>query len=222
MMTGRSRHSGVSTASGTVSRMRHKCILVGGVSKAGKSYFAAQLVRQYSFCRVPGDSLVMAFQETFPQLGIAHDPLSGKTPAEQYRATCAVLGPFLVSYMNRLEWEGSKFSYVLDSFHVWPGDLHGIDEQKTRALFFGYPNADPAQKIQRTREYELSEYGGLYCSLARAEEQRAQGICAELISLSRKLRAACEESSFTFVDTSHNFQDAISQAVKMAGCDMTA
>jgi hypothetical protein len=202
--------------------MKRKYVLVGGVSKAGKSHFAAQLVRQYSFCRVPGDSLVMTFQETFPQLGIAHDPLSGKTPAQQYRATCSALGPFLVSFMNRLEWEGSPFSYVLDSFHVWPADLRGIDERRIQVLFFGYPDADPAEKTRQTREYELSEYGGLYCGLAKAEGQRAHEICAELISLSRELRSACRECGFPFVDTSCDFKGAISQALSVVGSGTTA
>jgi hypothetical protein len=194
-------------------KMRPIYVLVGGIAKAGKSLFSTRLANEYSFSRIPGDVLVMAFQESFPQLGIGHDPPVGMKPDEHYRSVCRAMGPFLASFMNRLQWEGSKLSYVLDSFHVWPSGLQEIDQQKTRVLFFGYPNADPVEKAKRTKEYALAEYGGLYGSLATADLQSASDAFSRLIVLSGELRTACKEHGFTFVDTSRDFDQAISRAV---------
>ena len=122
-----------------------KNCLVAGVTNSGKTVFSRRLVEEYGYSRIPGDALVMAFEKSFPEIGIGHD-------RESYESACRQFGGYLVHLMNALAWE-STMPYVVDTFHTQPAYLHGIDISKTTILFLGYPEVEPYQKTEQSRQY---------------------------------------------------------------------
>jgi len=120
-----------------------KNCLIAGPTNSGKTILSQRLVQDHGYSRIPGDALVLAFEEEFPDLGIGHEKAL-------YESTRKQFGRFLTQFMNALAWE-STMLYVVDTFHVWPSDLTGLDSSKTIALFLGYPEADARQKTLRTK-----------------------------------------------------------------------
>lgn len=129
-----------------------KNCLVAGLPNSGKTIFSRRLSEEHGFSRIPGDALVMAFQQSFPDLGIGHE-LAGRTAEETYESTCRQFGRFLVDFINALAWE-STMPYVVDTFHGSPRELKRIDVTKTSVLFFGYPEADAHEKGRQAKEYQ--------------------------------------------------------------------
>ena len=177
--------------------------LVAGVTHAGKTNFSRRLVAEYGYSRIPGDPLVLALHQSFPQLGIGHD-------RELYESACRQFGRFLVRLMDALAWE-STMPYVVDTFHVWPADLQGIDRSKSTILFFGYPEADPQEKTEHAKRY-CQGYPGW---VAGSPEDVCAGF-RRLIQMSRELRDECLKHGFRFIDTSHAFPDVLSETARMA------
>jgi len=176
--------------------------LVAGITHSGKTIFSKRLVEGYGYSRIPGDALVLAFHESFPELGIGHD-------RELYEPACQQFGRFLGRLMNALAWE-SAMPYVLDTFHVWPADLQDLDAARSAVLFFGYPEADPGEKTSHARRYCRGNTGWIAGS---EEEVRARFHL--FVQMSRDLREECLKHGFRFVDTSHAFSDALSEAVRL-------
>jgi len=175
--------------------------------------FSCQLVERYGYSRIPGDALVLAFQETFPHVGIGHE-IAGLTPEEAYLSTCGEYGRFVVNFLNALNLD-STLPYVLDTFHVRPADLAGLELDKIQVLFFGYPDIDAQTKTLEARAYEMARYGGLYGWVA--DEISAVAAKFELfIQMSRELQAECATCGFPFINTSQSFSEAIESAVALA------
>lgn len=180
-------------------------VLIAGMTSAGKSILARRLVAGHGFSRIPGDSLVLAFSEVFPELGIAHDK-------EVYLEARRAFSPFVVRLMRALAWEGSG-PYVLDSFHLWPSDLGPYRDQiDFRVLFLAYPNADLEEKAQATWDYGARHGGWAQHGLTR-EEVRSR--MALFIDMSHDLQRECAEHGFPFVDTSYDWPAGIERAVDL-------
>ena len=180
-----------------------KNCLVAGVTHSGKTIFSRRLAEEYGYSRIPGDPLVLAFQKSFPQLGIGHD-------RDLYASACQQFGRFLVGLMDALAWE-STMPYVVDTFHAWPANLRDIDRSKSTVLFFGYPEADPQEKTEHARRYCKGYTGWIAGS---PEEVRAR--FRRLIQMSRDLRDECLKHGFHFIDTSHAFADVLSETARLA------
>ncbi len=190
-----------------------KNCLVAGLTSSGKTIFSQRLSEEHGFSRIPGDALVMAFQQSFPDLGIGHE-LAGRTPEETYESTCRQFGRFLVDFMNALAWE-STMPYVVDTFHSRPRELKRIDVTKTSVLFFGYPEADAHEKVRQTREYHRTHCGAPDDWVADDIELVVEKF-ALFIQMSRELREQCRGTEFTFVDTSKDFARVVSGAISLA------
>jgi hypothetical protein len=192
--------------------MPKNCI-IAGPTNAGKTTVARRLVREYGYSRIPGDPLVLAFQQRFPELGIGHE-LPGKTPAESHASSCRQFGPFLSAFANALSWE-SNMSYVLDTFHVRPADLQEIDRGKVNVIFMGYPDIDPAEKSRQTEKYQTELYGAPSEWPAVDVEKRAD-FFRIFIAMSAQIRSECAAYGWPFADMSNSFEKGISEAIALA------
>jgi hypothetical protein len=181
-----------------------KNFLVAGPTQAGKTILSRRLVKERGYSRIPGDAVVLAFEKTFPELGIGHE-------RKLYGSTRKQFGRYLVQFMNALAW-AEDAPYVVDTFHVWPTDLAGIDRATTIVLFLGYPEADPQEKMRRGKQYERERYGKEFGWLADSPEAVSARFTL-FIEMSRKIREECAACHFPFVDASHAFEEAISGAV---------
>lgn len=184
--------------------MKKNC-LVAGPTCSGKTIFSRRLVDKHGFSRIPGDPLVLAFQNSFSELGIGHDK-------ELYDSTCRQLGKFLVELMNALAWE-STMPYVVDTFHVRPSDLQGIDESKTTVLFLGYPEDDPDEKAERSKRYRDEHGGADWLASSNAD---VSAMFRLFIEMSREVHEQCLGTRFAFIDTSRDLVQGLSRAEELA------
>jgi len=170
-------------------------------------------VEEHGFSCIPGDPLVLAFQESFPDLGIGHQ-VADMSAEEAYASTCKQFGRFLVQLGNALAWE-SPIPYVIDTFHLRPDALQGIDDSKTTVLFLGYPDVDPLEKARRTQEYQIASYGKPH-GWAAVEITAVVEKFELFIRMSQRVREQCECVGITFLDTGSDFARAITEAVGFA------
>jgi hypothetical protein len=181
-----------------------KNCLIGGPTKAGKTMLSQRLVKECGYSRIPGDAVVLAFEKAFPKLRIGHE-------RNLYESTRKQFGRFLVQLMNALACMEST-AYVLDTFHVWPDDLDVIDLTKTIVLFLGYPEADPQERMHETKRYEDQRYGKQFGWVAESSEAVSARFTL-FTEMSRQISKQCTDCHFSFIDTGHSFEEAISRAV---------
>lgn len=179
-------------------------ILIGGVTNSGKSILARALAEKHDYSRIPGDPLVVAFQKEFPALGIA----PGR---DGFVEACHVFGRFVTAMVNALVWEGSV-RYVIDSSYFRPRDVQGVDQNKTRILFFGYPGTDVEAKLQQTLQYQARHGGGLQQEPLSEEQVREQ--LRTYVEMSKQDREDCAKLGYTYIDTSYDFRSTLEAATR--------
>lgn len=187
----------------------HKNCIIAGPTNAGKTILCCQLDRGYGFSRISGDALVMAFQKSFPELHIGHS-VEDFSPDDGYEITCRQFGGFLVDFTNALAWE-STMPYVLDTFHVRPEDLAGIDRRKTQVLFLGYPEAGAREKALQAQAYQIENYGSASGWLAGGAAEAAEKF-EIFIEMSRYYRDSCSRIGFSFYDLGHDLPGTLEAA----------
>lgn len=193
--------------------MPYKNCLLSGITSSGKTYTSRRLVELHGFSRIPGDALVLAFQQVFPALGIGHE-IAGMSDEDAHQSSCHHFGQFVAKFMNALAWE-SSMPYVLDTFHVRPIDLNGLDRTKTAVIFLGFPDADPKRLTQSARAYQTSYYGAPVGWVAE-EDSRVEEMFSMFIRMSRELEQECRRLSYTFVNTGASFNAAVDQVLALA------
>ena len=157
--------------------------------------------------------MVLAFQNSFPNLGIGHS-VDGMSVEDAYASTCKGFGRFLVQFLNALAWE-NPMPYVVDTFHVRPLDLEGIDTSKTQVLFLGYPEANPGDKACETQAYQNEAYGAPH-GWVRGDVTEVAARFLIFTQMSRDLQNECAACGLTFVDTGSGFSDALLAAAALA------
>lgn len=182
--------------------MKTPNVLIGGATNSGKTVLARRLVDQHGYSRIPGDPLVLGFQEVFPDLGIAHT-------REGFAESCRQFGRFLVSLARALPWE-SQMHYVLDSFYFRPGDVADLDRTKTTIIFLGYADADPDEKLSQLDAW----HGGTWPNRKGMSDTQAKDYLQLFLEMSRRDRDDCARLGFLYVDTGVHFEDSIEAAEK--------
>lgn len=183
----------------------NKHLIVGGIVRSGKTMFCKKLVKTFTVCYIPVDSVVSAFQNTFPKSNIRHSGIS-------YEARCANLAPFLFEFLDQIKYK-RDFTYVVDSYHISPRDAAArVDFKSFQVLFFGYPNITVNEKYKYIKQH--AKQHGCWtqtCYPVADELKRAIEIS---IMKSRRLQEECDKYDLTFVDTSYDFQGTIGRLVE--------
>ena len=83
-------------------------IIIGGTVRAGKSTLANMLRKKFNYSLMESDSIVNAFQKTFPELGIVHNE-----PEEAREKNKPFLFELLDGFCKGLKWH--------DNVTIFPG-----------------------------------------------------------------------------------------------------
>jgi hypothetical protein len=136
----------------------------------------------------------------FPQCGITHYGAS-------FEGMCRDQEPFLFELTRQLDFEG--ISYILDCYHILPAFvLKGLNWKHSEAVFLGYPNADPEQKLHDIRKYARSPDW----TPDIPDTEMLENI-TKFIAQSRFLQSECDGLGLTFIDTGEDFEGTINSAV---------
>lgn len=170
----------------------NKNLIIGGVSRSGKSTLSKRLSAELGISHIPGDALVSTLAKVFPQCGITHFGPS-------FQRMCEKLMPFVLELVRQLENESVRF--VLDCYHILP---ESAAEESIReyceVAFLGYPTADPEQKLKDIRQHAHAPDWTLDIPDAEMRENIDKFIKESLF-----LQSECNRLGLMFVDTSKDF-----------------
>jgi 2-phosphoglycerate kinase len=167
-----------------------KSIIIGGVSRSGKSTLASMIKKaksQYSF--IPGDAFIGAFETVFPETGISH-------AGDSHEVICKKFEPFIFTFLEKLS-DDEKVPFILDSFHVMPEQIarRGLKE-KYKTVFIGYPNLTVDQKLEMIYEHDDKD------SWTRTVDQAVfREWVGEFVTNSKIIQQQCEQYGIDFIDT---------------------
>ncbi|MDZ5460253.1 hypothetical protein [Azohydromonas lata] len=166
-------------------------IIIGGAMRTGKTLVADALSRRTGFPYLGTDSLILALRDCFPETAVAQ---KGKS----FDELCEAFIPFLNRYLHHAGMAG-RGSHIVEGHFIRPKDVSQL-AANTSAVFFGYPEADPQEKLQQLKAYAAasSQEGGEV-----DEDEKLLKQINRWIDLSRDLRDQCNQFDILFVDTSH-------------------
>lgn len=126
-----------------------KNIIIFGCPRAGKTTLAKMLNEKLKYNIISIDSIVTAFQKTFPQMEIEHGTEITKK-AEK-------MAPFLYEYMQRAIWEYTDRNFVLEGWHNLPDYFMPlINQEEYVSICLGYPNVDEEEFFLKIRQNDTS------------------------------------------------------------------
>ena len=121
-----------------------KPLLIGWVSRAGKSTLSRLLAQKYNLNRVPLDPLLTTFEHIYPEHGIGHKG--------EHTQLCKIFAPFLTKFLEELLYEWSDF--IVESYHFLPSLLSKEIREKYRIIILWYPDVSVEEKFADIRQHD--------------------------------------------------------------------
>jgi hypothetical protein len=153
------------------------------------------------FGRCNGERL----EDAFPDLGISH------------QGDLQRIGDGLTDYIKFLLWnyDYAGCGYVFDSTHLYPRHVLKIREKvgAAPAVFLGYAEADPKQKLLETRRFDPAQNRWT----AELSDNELMQMIHDQINKSRELRESCAEFGIPYVEVSRDFELALGRAERILG-----
>lgn len=166
-------------------------IIIGGAMRTGKTLVADALARRTGFPYLGTDSLILALRDCFPETAIGH---KGKS----FDELCEAFIPFLNRYLHHASQAG-RGSHIVEGHFIRPKDVAQL-AANTSAVFFGYPEADPQEKLQQLKSYAAASVPD---GAETDDDEKLLKQINRWIDFSRELREQCRQHDILFVDTSH-------------------
>ena len=180
-----------------------KSVIIGGVTRAGKSVLARRIRERTHLNVLPVDALVVSLRAAFPELGVNWDDAA---------ASRQKLWPFLRVLICKLSLR-SGFSYLYEGDHLSPELLSGLGPDypflaSTVPLFLGYDSISVPEKMKQLRAFSAQNL----CYTKNMPNAELAALCAQQIAESVLLKQRCGELGFAYFDTSVDFDGAIERA----------
>lgn len=174
-----------------------KTVVIGGVSRTGKSQLANQLWKRTKSTVFHADHLthVLAnhFSDTF-----SRDPNDPRYSSLEYT---------LIKLIRNM---GKEFGYlrIFESSILSPEKASAklIPEDQYTTLFLGYPKVDAYHKLHQIRNFAQSYP---HCWSHGLTDKKVLYLVRQFIERSRELQHECAYHKIPFVDTSTNIQEKL-------------
>jgi uridine kinase len=177
-----------------------KSIILVGASRSGKTTLARRLQKETGFSLISGDALMCTFEAIYPELGISHQG--------DRETVCRNWEDFIVVYLNHLT-EYEHVPLIFDTFHLLPEQVSRLKlHEKYQVVFVGYPNITAEEKLNNIRQFRTDHYDW---TDEHSDEDLLKDI-KEFIAYSQMLQKECAAMNLNFINTSHNFKDALETA----------
>ena len=176
--------------------------IIGGAARAGKTQIARRMLDEHNIPLFCLDYFVSAMDRGAPELGIgAEDPVIPKSERLWPR-----IEPML---RNIVEVEPH---YLVEGDSIWPegvAKLRDAYHPQIRAVFLGFADASPQQKLVKIRQFS----GGVNDEWIQSQtDDYVLALCKEMIEWSQFLRVECKQYGLPYFEVSANFSCILDQA----------
>lgn len=181
-----------------------KNIIIGGVVRSGKSTLSARLVKEFNYSLFESDSVVHAFNEVFPELGITHK--KPELTRENYK-------PFLHVLLNG-NLKSLKYHNIVTVFpgsQFLPRHLADYDKINNHIVIFLGTNAPSAEELKN----EIRKHDSDGDWTRKVDDEWLISHCEKVIKESIDLKEECEKYGFYYFDTTFNRESVFEEIVKL-------
>ena len=170
-----------------------KNIIIGGTVRSGKTTLANLLREKFGYSKVESDTIVNAFDKTFPEFGITHK--NAELAREKYE-------PFLFQILNGF---GRDLKYT-GNVTVFPGSQF-LPENLSKyenldnyiVVFLGFDDISPQELFVAIRKNDTTNDW-----THKKSDEWLMRFCKNIIEESKNIRESCEKFGFYYFNT---FQD---------------
>lgn len=175
--------------------------LVGGASRAGKSWLARRLLERQGVPYFSLDVLMMGLANGWPWAGIDPESSSERRGEQLWPLIRAMA-------VNLLEEEATHPTYLIEGDTLLPyhvAELRAAYPARVRACFIGYAGIEPPEKLRRARLHEPD-----WC--AHYSEAEALAFLADMVRFSRYLEHECAAHGIAYFDCTTALEPALAAA----------
>ena len=173
-------------------------LLIGGVSRSGKSTLAKRLCRQAGMSYMPLDSLISTLESLYPGAGMRH--------MDDNRVFSRQLALFIAELSGHLEYE--EMDFILDPYQLFPVDyMEILAERRLPIVYLGYPHLSAADKLRAIRGHQRAQDWS-----KDMPDSELLPILEQFIAESKLMHQQCREHGLPFFDSGTDFDAAIEQA----------
>lgn len=182
-----------------------KSIIIAGVARAGKTTICEALCKQGNYNHWTCDTLIYAFEKTFPELNINQDE---KT--QRIKEVSNQFAPFLGNMIKGLVGEELQNTAIFDIYQLMPEDyVQYINSDDVDIYFIGYPDITVEEEFQILRANQAkNEYTQKY------DNTYLKQLIAQRIDESKYIQKQCEKYQLPFINTSYQREETIEKLVK--------
>lgn len=181
-----------------------KNVIIGGTVRSGKTTLACKLFNETKISLCESDTIVNAFNEVYPQLGILH-----KKPKESRE----IFKPFLFEVLNGFV-RSLKYKNVPT---VFPGSQFLPEHiaqygqlDRYVVIFLGMGHTTAQNLLERFREKD-----GVGDWTADFSNEKLIHICQQIIDESLIIEQQCQQYGFLYYDTFDNREATFNTIVSM-------
>jgi len=175
--------------------------IIGGAARAGKTKIARRMLDEHNIPLFCIDYIVSGLDQGVPSLGII-----GESPT---RPKAEKLWPILRGMLHNIVEEEPH--YLVEGDSIWPqgvAKLLKAYHPQIRAVFIGYANTNPQQKLTEIRQFR----GDVNDWIQDYSDQYILDLCVEMIEWSQFLQVECKKYDLPYFDVSREFSLTLEKA----------
>lgn len=181
-----------------------KNIIIGGTVRSGKSTLANKIAKKFNYSLCESDTIVNAFDEVFPELGIVHN--KPESAREKYK-------PFLFEILNGF-YRSLKY---LEIVTIFPGaqflPRHIAEYPKLDkyiVIFLGINDCTPEELVKKFRKWDKPSDWTF-----KESDEKLLKHAEKIINESIKLEIECKKYGFYYFNTFHDREKTFDEVLKL-------
>lgn len=175
-----------------------KHIIIAGVPRSGKSTVSQMIARKLGYQHISMDSVIAGIETVFPETGVNSD--ADIDPKANIEYISSKMAPFIRAMTDSGEYNECDYGMVIDIYQLLPKDfVRYIDTSVCDIFYFVTAAVTADERYELLKKYDTPRDYTYY----KSEEENRKS-CAEIVEISRLLKAQCGEYGLTCIETSHD------------------
>lgn len=182
--------------------MKH--IIIAGVPRSGKTTLCHKLSLSHKYEHFAMDSIVMAFDQAFPEIGVLH------TDCWDFIETSEIFIQFMKKISMTDNYDKFDCGIAFDLYHITPKDFYeNIDRKYCDIIFLGYPHISIEEKFNQIRTFDTK-----YDWTNERDDELVKKHVKDYIDISKWLQNECKKYNLCFIDVSEKREQVINKLLE--------